>query len=693
MNMAQLFVQDMNSTSPTGASNQQSLVELLRKNPFAAVVVSDTGEEGVAVTFGQYLDALVTNSKDPRTPNCIKFGAAESVTDSKDLFSYCFFNDKCATKVCFSLEELGGLLKRDANGNLPKTLRNDFEADMKARLPHLADEIVPYFDDKFIGMVDQAIRVKAYRSEPTTSLKDRNEKQIYSFLLNQLYAFFKETPSAMAQGNIVAGKGWVDRAKGWASSAVPNWVKETLSSPHRLVYWVTGNPYWDNLLGLLSKAIRLILCCYASGVTEASFDSVLKAYFQSASRDPTVSFVLGLTDAVFKCTLKASASAGETITFDALDFIQCIHTKFEAVVAPDVRKQTIYPLQFVMFVIRNLFERVYSPGVARKIVKEPRSGKKVLRPQLVASALHWQRLSDPQKLFQMMWDNGEVDFHFVRQEEFLTNLDAIMFLGIAYSVPAQSVLQTLDEIADLLPPGNVVSSSREAMARVLKTATDSFMSVGQLLEMSMRQDEAWRSVKPLVYEAWVFFSDVGSCYIKQCRRAAGAEEETSQCCFAEFLQKVQEVLNPPPKGSVVASMRDAVAGALGKDWKALLASDERWKKRLLQKPVYTVQTARGPLEIHLYMWRPSMVRQLRRSVRKHYALGRPFYSLSAQQVRSLYPECIVTKQGRLFVNLKCLPSSCEILHVIHAMNTGGMPMPLSKGALMPAELMFNLGCL
>jgi hypothetical protein len=609
----------------------------------------------------QLVEAIVNKQPDPRPDietQCIFIGAASASAKKEEIVSYLYpvpeKEDKFY-KVCFSLPELATLVSEKAT----KTgLVNPFLEEMTRKLPGL--EVPAKFDRTFVDLVRFMRKAVDYhRRSVGDVLNDERDKIIQRVLVQHLETYFKENPKAINAGGVVG------------------WTKEMFKAVMRKGYafgqWVMQHPVWATAIAIISKAVRLLLCAYISGIPGPDVGLIFESLMQVTKDNPLVTTIISALKIIYGCArdlMSANPFAIATCAGKAVVITGSTTWKFGSWVVN-------FMISSTKSIVEGIVGKTWAPLVKWLFYPVEWTGTCISTDASTCVLAIWQSGMDiwhgTEKGSRRSKQALEVGMKDQMQKAFLEDFNGTMFVVLTFLVPVKFLGRIANMFLTTLAP-QVMGPVNAFLEKV--GSNSEWMTIGDVWYYMVQAVAVPRAFNSLLQEVYAWVMDVGfGCFFKSLRRRiAGAEPSKDRaCCFRDTVREISLMINA--EGSLGLKHYLINAGRKVGEWMPTW-SDCRLKTLVLPRPVYAIPVPgkRRFVRVYLYQWDRAACTRYGIECR---ARRRLVFGVMAQEIRTLFPDAVETdpRSKLLYVNLAKLP--CDILLHLAYMNREPMP-PLKR---------------
>ena len=604
------------------------------------------------------LDAVSQQTfTDPRGDlgKCIFIGTAVPGMPEIDVLSYPFPPN---VSFCFSVPELIEHINNYPLGNVP----NKWAAQLRQSAPEL--EIPDIMPDDWVEAVkwhDKALKLH------TTEIKETVDVVLFNTITTAMVSYFQISPSSMTVGTVLSS----------ISNRIPQWLKDLVAVPAKVMYYILNNPFLVNLCVLLSKGLRAIVCSYMSGITKEDIKLMLKVMWNQVLEHPVGAIVVEIISTIFACLSEIGIRG---LLGDPSGFVTCVKKVLEALSVGVARVQlslVSFAKNFVIYLIRSLLSQLLSPSTVDRIMYLlEMSGDMFANPSLAFTyLLQEEGADDAGKQLQLMS---------VVREFFFANFNATFFWGFLSVLPASTLDFILGIVLPLIPAGGYVEKAKDLLMKYANKLAGTNASLGDVLIMCSKSATLFANIISIFNEVYGWVVDVGGCFIAKYKRGiisvmkkipkvgdlfddTTTDDISAACCFKDLVDKLKTALIVPKPPAVLTNLAKGAKASY--NYVTSWFSDHRLKTLLFR--VFVLRVGKKTINFYLYKWNAMGAR----------LAGSDPYSVHigviAQDIQKQFPEAVhVSKSGYLVLNLVALP--CDIRQILHSLN--GLKSPRCKAS-------------
>lgn len=604
--------------------------------------------------------------QDPR-PNlktdCVFLGKAQNAKP-EDVMSFCFpkDGDNCYYRACCSVTEVVTYLDHLDSDAKKLPVPNPFAVELRTKIPEVADMVGDTLTDELISTIRFQHEVRQLRSS-ILDITDPKDTAIVRVVGNFVAEFIQKVPGAAQVGGII----------NWTANRTPAFIKNSLSTLSGALKWVFNNPFYTNLIIILGKSLRIVLCAYLSGVEPKDVKFILESMFEAWKGHPMVNLLINVTSSLLSCL----TSIGLKGIMNPVAYIECVTKILGATFDTYYTFSYKYMKQLILYVIRRVLELVAPKKTVNAIWSiVEQSNECIDHP--------WQCV---QAVFLGSDDAAvQLSMNPAIRNELLVNISATVFFGILCLIP----VQLIDALFDLLIPfvpagGHIVNAKRWLLATATKLSGQRNLSLGDLVLVASKTASVHSSVLAVCMEMYAWFIDVGGCWLKKVKARIAPETAKAEeaCCFKDLVDKIKSILESQGQSGFFGMARRGVenvsrwvnsinpwgssASYLGSQW-----SDRRLKHLLHRNPVFTIKSKGKLIKFYLYMWNMDAVRKLPTSAQKHFNPHHVYIGVLAQELQKSFPKAVTLDKHTNTFQIDQSKLGCNLMTILCALN-GTLP--------------------
>lgn len=541
--------------------------------------------------------SILSGDTDPRTDlesTCAFVGKASPDMPKSHIISLCVpkGKDPCGFRICVSLKEAEELIDKHKN---EESFPNPwYDQLVKRKISGVKTMLGQDFVEA-VRLQRKTIALASDLRDPFST--DGKERVMRSFIASSAVDYIRKNPTMLSIGNFLAK---------WT----PDVIKRLLSSTADLLKWLFYNPVYSSFLLLFSKALNMVVCCWASGVTAEELKYALKGLMINVRSNPIVGLVIDIGTTILSCVMGAA-------TLDVMGVMSCLKNVMTGMIG-QVYSWTVKPIvQLGLYVTESVLRQI--PFVGSYLSKAPGSVSKCME--------------SPKLCIEWLWSGGDAGKSLAASKLVSDSLrkEALSFLLICglHMIPYSWIDTLLNLVATSFGMGPVVSPIQAA----LKGSTHT--SVGDAIYKLVKAGTLVANIV-MIYKAVVStIRQVFGCIIKKyfAKLTGKSAPDDQACCMREFVEEIKAI--------VAAPVSQGVRGFIKNLW----ASDARLKNRLFKEPVSHLDIGQGK-RVPLYLF-----------IYKNDATKTPMIGMMAQDVQRLRPSIVVELKGHLALDTKKLPCS------------------------------------
>ena len=613
------------------------------------------------VLENQLLDAVSEKTfVDPRgeLSKCVFIGTAVAGMPEIDILSYPF-PDTPNMSFCFSVPELVEHINNFPLGNVP----NKWAPQLRHVAPELASHIPDIMPDDWVEAVkwhDKALKIHQ------TEIKETIDVLLFNTITTAMVSYFQISPSSMTVGTVMSNIG----------NRIPQWLKNMVAVPTKVMYYILNNPFLVNLCVLLSKGLRAVVCAYMSGITKEDIKLMLKVMWNQVLEHPVGAIIVEIISTIFACLSDIGIKG---LLGDPSGFVDCIKKVLEALSIGVARVQMSlvgFAKNFVIYLLRTLLSQILSPSTVDRIMYLiEMSGDMFTNPSLAFTyLLQGEGADDAGKQLQLMS---------VVREFFFANFTATFFWGFVSVLPASTLDFILAIVLPLIPAGGYVEKAKDLLMKYANKLAGTNASIGDVLIMCSKSSAMYANIISIFNEVYGWVVDVGGCFIAKYKRGMitamkkipkigdlfddTKDDISAACCFKDLVDKLKTALVVPKPPKLLTNVAQGAKATY--NYVSSWLSDARLKTVMFR--VFVLRVGKKSINFYLYKW-TAMGARLAGSDPYSVHIG-----VIAQDIQKQFPEAVhVSKSGFLVINLPALP--CDIRQVLHNLN--GLKSPRCKAS-------------
>lgn len=618
-------------TKSDGNKHIQQLLETQTK--VSALVWSEMSDIKLAEAI---LSSKNSSFVDPRVDwksQCVFIGLANTDLPSEEILSFCYpkENDKCNFKLCFSLRELNEFLNLEPHKN-GKQVPNIFKQEIVQKVPELANSITDFLSEEFVQLVrfQQQIVESKDLSFEFTETQSALTVNIASILLD----FFRNSPAALTIGGVV----------GWIKEKTPNWTKTILNNATYGIKWLFHNPFWANVILLISKSLRIFACAYIAGISKDDFHYILSSMLDTIASNPIGSAFINITSTLLSCV--TSIGLVGVIT-SPTTVVSCLVSSLSSTltIAHSVVK---YIAQVFLFVLRKGLEIIFPKSSAHVLLKTIEMTAECYTN--INKCIFWALDSSE--------DGKQLQMNPTVRNEIFGNVTATLFFALLYTIPASAIDYIVDVIFRFLPHGNTVKNAAAYIQKSRNTENDGTqMTLGDIF-MTAIKIGGRTSIIAVLSEFYTWFNDVAGCWVKKMRMQLVGANTTidNACCFKGVVDQIKSILDTTVQNP---AMSKNTANATFFKW----ISDRRVKKLVYPNPIFEHEVGKRTIKFYSYKWN---IKEIKPKFRKYFD-RRIHVGIMAQELKRDFPDAVaVDKNNIMYVRIDKL--DCDLVSLLCLFN-------------------------